>query len=590
MDPRIQEILNRIGSDDNPPTDAELAEARTELAEAAREALTRDEHGHIDIEAGEALREAVATIDAETTRRTEAAAEVEARAAELLEGLDAADQGDGDADGDGDGDGDADGDGAGDGVPDDAGDADGDDAGDGDAGAPESTDAGDTTDDPVPLAAALNTAGVGAAFQRAQQRRRTARAATADTSAPRGTPGANVVVATAGPAHQAVTPADMDDVGRLFHRHANRVTKDRQTLVTLSLEYPEARQLASDVEANNRRLDAVVSQRAVGVDPIDRNTQALVAAGGICAPVPARFDHPICGDRGRPIRDALPDFAATRGGIRFAPTATVDDLSDAVSVWTHETDQEPSDQTKPCPVVDCEPEEEVFVDAITACLTIGNFQAKFNPEFWTSRLQLLDVAHDRLAEQTHWATMLSLATATTFATVDDNTVQTLFLAIDRAKAAINNRHRLTDTRYRFIAPAWLLDAICASIVRQAGVAGGDIDRLIAVARARVNAYFTERMIDPVWSPDIQMFGAQAVGALNNWPSDEATWMLFPEGTFFFLDGGQIDLGTEITDSTLNATNDRQAFKETFEGVAYRGCEALAVTTPVGEDCVCEAAA
>jgi thiazole synthase ThiGH ThiG subunit len=44
--------------------------------------------------------------------------------------------------------------------------------------------------------------------------------------------------------------------------------------------------------------------------------------------------------------------------------------------------------------------------------------------------------------------------------------------------------------------------------------------------------------------------------------------------------------TLIVDSTLLQTNDRQAFQETFEKVAFRGCESLAVTVPVEQGCIC----
>jgi hypothetical protein len=274
--------------------------------------------------------------------------------------------------------------------------------------------------------------------------------------------------------------------------------------------------------------------------------------------------------------------------VRYAPSATLADLAGLestgpVTVWTHETDVAPSDAIKPCPHVECEPEVEVFVDAVVACLEVGNFQARFNPEFWRSQLDLLMVLHDRIAEQTLFNTIVSLSTAVTF-TDFRNSAQTFFVNLDRAIGGLKSRHRLMDTQLRWIGPSWMRDAIRASIAYQAST--GDWATGLSMADATINSFFTDRGVTPTWSPDVDLFATQNAGALNTWPGDNAQGVLYPEGTFFFLDGGTLDLGTEIRDSTLNSTNDRQAFLETFENVAYRGCEAYVVTVPIDETCVC----
>ena len=88
------------------------------------------------------------------------------------------------------------------------------------------------------------------------------------------------------------------------------------------------------------------------------------------------------------------------------------------------------------------------------------------------------------------------------------------------------------------------------------------------------------------APDLDVFGTQNAGALLDYPGGTTQFIVYPEGTFMFLDGGTLDLGTEITDSTLNKTNDRQAFVETFEKAVKRGCESLAVTVTINEGCQC----
>src|SRR5690606_23073985 len=145
--------------------------------------------------------------------------------------------------------------------------------------------------------------------------------------------------------------------------------------------YPENRRLTSSQRDDNDRILDTVLEPA-----------AIAASGGICDPLPADFTHPVIGDRGRPIRDGLPPFQVARGGVRYSPAVTLGDLPmGSVGVWTHETDQDPGSDVKDCGELECEEELTAYVDAVTACLKVGNFQARFNPEFWRSRLSLLMV-------------------------------------------------------------------------------------------------------------------------------------------------------------------------------------------------------
>lgn len=525
MDPELQELVDRIGTD-NPPSDEELAQAREQLAGQLREAVETDQP---DIEAGRSLRQAIDAVDAELDRREQQSRQEQEEARQLLEGLDRDDDEDDD---------DSEDEPTDDSPEDEGGDA----------------DESEADDEPAEPVAASNA--------RKRRRGRSSRFARGGRDAPR------INVLLAGPALGADEPATLQDAASVFHRHAHQVSRGKQPLVELAYQYPTERALSASATQNTALIDNYLSPRA------------LAAAGGVCEPVPANFEHPICGDRGRPIRNAVPSFGADRGGVRFAPSATLNDLQtlgdaedeSAVGVWTHATDQTPGTDTKPCPRIDCEDETEVFVDAVHACLTVGNFQARFNPEFWQSRLDLLMVLHDRIAEQTLFTTMRNAATNVSVDASTDR-ARTILSRIDRAAAGIRSRHRLENTVLRFAAPQWLRDFLRSEIAQD--VPGDGLDSF-AVADNIITNFFAARNIDPVWSLDLQVFAAQAANGLNDWPDDEIQTLLYPEGTFFFMDGGTMDLGTEIQDSTLNQTNDRQAFMETFEQVAFRGCEAVAL--------------
>jgi hypothetical protein len=52
------------------------------------------------------------------------------------------------------------------------------------------------------------------------------------------------------------------------------------------------------------------------------------------------------------------------------------------------------------------------------------------------------------------------------------------------------------------------------------------------------------------------------------------------GSLLFVDGGTLDFGIDIRDTTLLATNDVQAFMETFEALAVVGISPLRIRNTV----------
>lgn len=516
------------------PSDQDLVETRASLVEALRAAAEGDSP---DVEAMRAIRSALDEIDAANVTRAEERKAVKAEAAELLKGIEVS------TDGQDDGEGDA---------------AEGDDSeGETEAAAePEK----------VTVAASLSDAITRSARKAEKRKVEAVNERIGD-----------VVIAATGTAqgHMLAQDSSIDDVAQLFNKFAPQVKRGSSVLVHMDKLYPEDRQLVASAVENTRKIDAVTAGALT----------ALTAAGGVCDPLPADFAHPICGDRGRPITNALPAFGATRGGVRYAPSATVADLESAITIWDAATDADPGSATKACPRVECEEEESETVDAIVACLTVGNFQARFNPEFWRSRLDLLMVAHDRIAEQTAYAKILASSTLTAVPAANgDGTITDLLRVIDYQTAGLRSRHRLIGTQFVTILPSWVENAIRTQFANQAPAGSDD---LFAVGDARMRQYFAVRGTTPVFSPDIELIASsQAAGAAlapYNTPFNVIT---FPQGTFLFLDGGTLDLGTSIADSTLNATNDRQAFMETFEQVAFRGCESLATPVAVAADCIC----
>jgi hypothetical protein len=355
------------------------------------------------------------------------------------------------------------------------------------------------------------------------------------------------------------------------------------SVATLHADYPEERTLFSgDVDNNNAKIEAVTSP------------EAIVAAGGFCAPVEVSYDIFGFGVTDRPVKNSLASFQADRGGIRYTTSPVLGDLDAAVSTWTLQDDIDAAtpgapDPTKPCLRVDCGDEIVVHTDAIPLCLTFGNLQSRAFPELVERNNELALITQARYAE-TRLLTRIGALSTKVSAPEKLGAARDFFVQLEQAAAGYRSRHRLDpDENLRVILPAWFKNQVRADITMSMP-AGDDTDRF-GIADNIVNSWFAARHINVTWHLDgeaavsagngysasaAQIFGAQNAGTLNDFPA-QLVWYLFSEGTFLFLDGGTLDLGL-VRDSALNATNDYKMFVETFEGVAKVGIESLRIVS------------
>lgn len=342
--------------------------------------------------------------------------------------------------------------------------------------------------------------------------------------------------------------------------------------------YPEERKLTDDVYRNESLIEAVTDQGKIKAELNRRRDNALVASGGLCAPVTPYYQLQMISVADRPVRAALPAFNADRGGIRNARPASLSDITTAVGVRTAAEDAAGgTEATKTCQVVACPPFEETDVQIIFHCLQFGNLGARTFPERVTQWNNLTLAAHARLAES---ELLTGIDTASTQVTASDlglGTSASLFSQIMTAGAGLRSRNRMSsDSVLRIMLPWWSVWEIVSDVFR------GQFQRF-DIDQARVVALLRSINVEPSFYIDSangrnQVYGAQADGALLAFP-DTIVWYLYPEGSFLYLDGGVLELGL-VRDSVLNSTNDFQIFGETFENVAYVGVESLAVESTV----------
>jgi hypothetical protein len=385
--------------------------------------------------------------------------------------------------------------------------------------------------------------------------------------------GTRVLLATGAASHAEEPVTDRHALAEAMAEHLGRMSRTgppRGVALVASAftDYPEERRLGDDPMVNTRILED-----AVGLS-------ALLATGGVCLPVNVDYTQTVWSTPRRPLKEGLPAFQASRGGLRFVTPPDIGPLGAATGIWTAATDAEPLASTKPLFSVACGTEELVYVAAVSTRIGFGNMQSRFQPELVAANTELALAAAARKAE----LNLLELIQAACVKDVTSAKVlgatRDIITAIRQASANFRFTHRLPrEVKLTGVFPAWLLDLVAIDLAREVAHDNSGERDVLAITDEQVTAMFEAHGINPIWTLDglpesegkypAQTFAAQtAEGAIKTFPT-KLVWNLFPEGAMQFLDGGRLDLGV-VRDSTLDATNDYETFIETFEAVADRG--------------------
>lgn len=319
--------------------------------------------------------------------------------------------------------------------------------------------------------------------------------------------------------------------------------------------YGRDRMLGRDPGENMQRIARVQQAR-----------QGLVASGGNPAPEENRYDIPVVGSEARPVRDSfLTRFGVTRGGINVIAPPRLADVSAANTVHTDVNDI--AGATKSYATVTAGVEATKLVDAIVKRVRFGEFQDRYLPELIASWVQLASVSNARLAEETLIALIADEGRNVSAGDDVRSATRDILSQLDRLVIAVRSRERLgTNFPFDVLLPDWVYGLIRVDLSRQAPGAGTVNDETLAIADVTIDRFFSARNLNVTWSPDMQEFGEQGVGAIQGFP-DTVVGHVAPSGGHLFLDGGSLNLGI-VRDSTLNDTNDIEMFAETFEQHIY----------------------
>ena len=355
--------------------------------------------------------------------------------------------------------------------------------------------------------------------------------------------------------------AGWSELAAAFHRASKTSARSgRNVVASFKTEYPVT--LAGKASENTAILNDIFARGG---------EEAVIAAGGCCSLAEPIRDQPMLASLDRPIAAALPTLGATSGAVAFFPPVCLPVTG--VGTWDcaddEAVDPEDADTWKQCTEVECAEEERYELSAIYRCLEIGNFSHRFSPERWGAYLHATAAAQARIGEQALFA---QIAGSSHTATVVVANVGSLYANVLRglitAWAQVRSAQRYEGRRAQAILPAWVRDAAHLDVLARAIRRGRD-PQVEPLERAAAS-----HGIDIVWSPDVA-----PLASATAFPAT-APAVLYVDGGVFRLDGGELNLGTEIRDHDLNRQNKLAAFGESFERAVVRTCDAKALTIPV----------
>lgn len=285
---------------------------------------------------------------------------------------------------------------------------------------------------------------------------------------------------------------------------------ERLPVARTTFTYPEERRLDNDAsfETNWRKMDAAATQQG----------EALVAAGGLCAPPQTLYDIDVIGSSARPIRDqALVRFAAERGAITYRPNASAAEAVNGAGVWTMADDEAAvigsTDPRKTCYEVPCPGLTEAVVQTIYECLEFSNITSRFDPETTASNVRQGVIAHTRLAENELLRQIMATSKVLTAGAQEVGAVRHALVEMDKIVAYYQQRHRIDEaTSLTWLIPRWVRSLFRADLAYQ--MAAGDWTQALAASDALINGWFRARGITPVWHLDGQIGGTPEVQTIT----------------------------------------------------------------------------
>lgn len=312
------------------------------------------------------------------------------------------------------------------------------------------------------------------------------------------------------------------------------------------------------------------------------SAEALVAAGGWCAPSQIQYDFFNIATNAPQMID-LPTVGVARGGIRYPVSPAIGDVffqsggSNPASgmggfaftfantsdpwLWTESDDilTVTGSVNKPTLRVPCPTFSETRLECYGISLTAGNLTDDAYPESTQNFIRLLRAAYAHTINARLISLMSAASTDLTgspLGAAATSAVPQILNAVGLAAVDYRSRYAMDeDATLEVVFPDWVQEVMRADLGYKPGIQ--DLS-LYNIADATIAGLFASRSVRVQFVSDWQVrtanFGQSS--AATAWPTS-VDFMLYAAGTFLHGTGLQLDLGV-IRDSVLNAENDYTA--------------------------------
>lgn len=312
------------------------------------------------------------------------------------------------------------------------------------------------------------------------------------------------------------------------------------------------------------------------------SAEALVAAGGWCAPSQINYDFFNIATNAPQMID-MPTVGVARGGIRYPVSPAIGDVffqsggSNPASgmggfaftfantsdpwLWTESDDilTVTGSVNKPTLRVPCPTFNETRLECYGISLTAGNLTDDAYPESTQNFIRLLRAAYAHTINARLISLMSAASTDLTgspLGAAATSAVPQILNAVGLAAVDYRSRYAMDeDATLEVVFPDWVQEVMRADLGYKPGIQ--DLS-LYNIADATIAGLFASRSVRVQFVSDWQVrtanFGQSS--AATAWPTN-CDFMLYAAGTFLHGTGLQLDLGV-IRDSVLNAENDYTA--------------------------------
>lgn len=264
--------------------------------------------------------------------------------------------------------------------------------------------------------------------------------------------------------------------------------------------------------------------------------------------------------------------------VASVPTSTTFTYADTATNVTSAASTGTTGAQKGCMRIPCPTWTECRMEAEGLCVTHGNLSDRAWPELTKQFLSIVMGAHQRRMSAAKIAKVLAdTATVTPGAGMaSSDATGDLLNVVSLAAADLRSQYRISKRRsVDLLLPDWTLEVLRSNMAMRQGVWDA-----MNITDGQITAWLTARGVRVQFTPDWQPL--YSTTAATAWPAN-VTFAIWLTGSYFSIDGGEIDLGV-VRDSTLNATNDfTAAWSEQFYQVCRRGPQGRQYTVPLSVD-------